>query len=44
MGSTMGVRYDISDFAAFKAEYRNQKKLITDPRLHGLFLQTTFTF
>lgn len=43
-GSTVGMRYDISDFAAFKAEYRNQKRLINDPRLHGLFLQTTFTF
>lgn len=44
VGSTVGMRYDISDFAAFKAEYRNQKRRMQDHRFEGFFLQTSFTF
>jgi hypothetical protein len=42
-GSTAGVRYDISNFAAFKFEYRNQRR-VGIPRVNGLFAQTSFTF
>jgi hypothetical protein len=41
--STLGVRYDISDLAAFKAEYRNTLQP-GQSRANGLFLQTSFTF
>ena len=44
VGSTLGLRYDISSYAAFKAEYRNTKRQPGDPRVNGLFLQTDFTF
>jgi Phosphate-selective porin O and P len=44
VGSTVGVRYDISTFAAFKAEYRNTKRQIALPRVNGAFFQTDFTF
>jgi hypothetical protein len=42
-GSTVGTRYDISRFAAFKLEYRlyNRRSL---PRINGIFMQTSFTF
>jgi DNA-binding protein H-NS len=43
-GSTVGVRYDISNFAAFKAEYRHTARRATDPVVNGFFLQTSFTF
>lgn len=43
-GSTVGVRYDISNFAAFKAEYRHTARRATDPVVNGVFLQTCFTF
>jgi hypothetical protein len=43
-GSTVGVRYDISNFAAFKAEYRHTARRATDPVVNGFFLQTCFTF
>lgn len=42
-GSTVGVRYDISTFAALKFEYRNQQRL-NIPRINGLFSQVSFTF
>ena len=42
--SDVGLRYDISNYAAFKVEYRNFKRLPTDPRVNGLFFQTDFTF
>ena len=42
--SIVGLRYDISNYAAFKSEYRNTKRLPGDPRINGLFLQTAFTF
>ncbi len=44
IGSIVGVRYDISSFAAFKAEYRNTKREIALPRVNGAFFQTDFTF
>jgi hypothetical protein len=42
-GSVVGVRYDITSFAAIKAEYRNQRRP-GQPRINGAFLQTSFTF
>ena len=42
--STIGVRYDITDFAAFKTEYRNFQRGPDQTRYSGLFLQTAFTF
>ena len=44
VGSILGVRYDISTYAAFKAEYRNSQRGVAEPRVNGLFLQTAFTF
>jgi hypothetical protein len=42
-GIIAGVRYDISDFAALKGEYRNIRR--PDKKtVDGLFLQTSFTF
>ncbi|MBZ5637080.1 MAG: porin [Acidobacteriia bacterium] len=42
-GSTLGMRYDISTFSAFKLEYRNQRRPGL-PRINGIFAQTSFTF
>ena len=42
--STLGMRYDISDFAAFKAEYRNGRGNPLPQRSNALALQTAFTF
>jgi hypothetical protein len=42
-GSTVGVRYDISSFAALKFEYRNLRRP-GEPRVNGAFAQTSFTF
>jgi hypothetical protein len=42
-GSTLGVRYDISNFSAFKLEYRRQSR----PGLADInvaWVQTSFTF
>ena len=44
VGSTLGMRYDITNYAAFKAEYRNSRRGINEPRINGVFLQTAFTF
>lgn len=44
VGSTLGLRYDISGYAAFKGEYRRTGRQSTDPSVNGLFLQTSFTF
>ena len=43
LGSTIGLRYDISSLAAFKLEYRmyDRRNL---PTINGVFLQTSFTF
>jgi hypothetical protein len=43
-GSTLGVRYDITSFAAFKGEYRNSRHGVIEPRVNGAFFQTDFTF
>jgi hypothetical protein len=48
--SILGLRYDISSYATFKAEYRNTKSqpgvlgLLAEPAVNGLFFQTAFTF
>jgi hypothetical protein len=42
-GSTFGVRYDISSFAALKFEWRNLRRP-GEPRVNGAFAQTSFTF
>ena len=44
VGSTLGVRYDITDYAAFKGEYRSTRLGVGQPRSDGAFLQTAFTF
>jgi len=43
-GSTLGVRYDITNYAAFKGEYRNSRHGVNQPRVNGAFFQTAFTF
>ena len=43
-GSVLGLRYDISRYAAFKAEYRNSSQSAGEPRVNGAFVQTAFTF
>jgi hypothetical protein len=43
-GSTAGVRFDFTDFAALKAEYRNTQNGAGQPRYNGVFLQSSFTF
>src|ERR1700687_2573203 len=43
-GSTFGVRYDITNLAAFKGEYRHITRKPNDPHVNGLFFQTSFTF
>src|SRR6267378_435369 len=40
VGSTLGVRYDITNYAAFKTEYRNFRRGIGEPRVNGWFAQT----
>jgi hypothetical protein len=42
--STLGMRYDITDFAAFKAEYRNGRGNPLPQRSNALAIQTAFTF
>ena len=42
-GSTVGMRYDISSFAAIKLEYRNYSRRNL-PSINGTFMQTSFTF
>jgi hypothetical protein len=41
--STLGLRFDIADFAAFKGEYRRSRRRSTG-RENAMFLQTSFTF
>jgi hypothetical protein len=43
-GNTLGVRYDMSAFAALKVEYRNYLRVEGQPRNYGGFLQVCFTF
>jgi hypothetical protein len=44
VGSNLGIRYDITNYAALKGEYRNTGRQAGQPRVNGLFLQTAFTF
>jgi hypothetical protein len=44
VGSLVGVRYDITSYAAFKGEYRNFRQGVGEPRVNGAFFQTAFTF
>jgi hypothetical protein len=44
VGSTVGVRYDITNFAAFKGEYRTGRHGVNEPKVNGAFFQTAFTF
>jgi hypothetical protein len=44
VGSTIGLRYDITNYASFKGEYRKTKRETGDPTINGVFFQTDFTF
>jgi hypothetical protein len=44
VGATLGIRYDISEFGAFKTEYRSTERGTNQPQFNGLFVQTSFTF
>ena len=43
-GSTVGVRYDISTYAAIKSEVRIRRRVSGQPSTTGWFLQIAFTF
>jgi hypothetical protein len=43
-GVTLGLRFDVSQFAALKGEYRNWSRGGGQPRNYGGFFQTCFTF
>jgi hypothetical protein len=43
-GSTLGIRYDISTYAAVKSEVRVRRRASDQPRANGWFLQVCFTF
>lgn len=43
-GSTLGVRYDLSTYAAIKTEARIRRRVSDQPRTNGWFLQVCFTF
>lgn len=43
-GSTLGVRFDISTYAAIKSEVRARRRVENQPRTNGWFLQICFTF
>jgi hypothetical protein len=43
-GSVIGLRYDLSEFAALKFEYRNQRRPPDPVRVNSGFIQTSFTF
>ncbi len=44
VGSTLGVRYDITNYAAFKGEYRHSHHGVGESPVNGAFFQTAFTF
>jgi hypothetical protein len=44
VGSLVGLRYDITNFAAFKGEYRRARSAVNEPNVNGAFFQTSFTF
>ena len=43
-GSVIGMRYDLSEFAALKFEYRRQRRAPDQPSINAGFIQTSFTF
>ena len=43
-GSTVGVRYDISTYAAIKSEIRARRRVSDQARTNGWFVQICFTF
>jgi len=43
-GSVTGLRYDITNFAAFKVEFRNQRRAPGQPHINSGFIQTSFAF
>ena len=43
-GSTIGVRYDPSLYAAIKTEFRVRRRAPDRPRSNGWFMQVSFTF
>jgi hypothetical protein len=43
-GSTIGVRYDASLYAAIKSEFRVRRRAPDRPRANGWFMQVSFTF
>jgi len=44
VGSTVGVRWDITNFACFKGEYRKSRQSTGLPSVNGSFFQSAFTF
>ena len=44
VGSTVGVRWDITNFACFKGEYRRFRQATGIPSVNGAFFQSAFTF
>jgi hypothetical protein len=43
-GSILGLRYDLTEFAALKFEYRNQRRPPDPVRVNSAYIQTSFTF
>jgi len=44
VGSLVGVRWDITNFACFKGEYRKFRQATGFPSVNGAFFQSAFTF
>lgn len=44
LGSTVGLRYDVSSYAALKGEIRHSQRGTAQPRVNGVFFQTSLTF
>jgi hypothetical protein len=44
VGSTLGVRYDVSTYVAIKSEVRVRRRVSDQPSTSGLFVQVCFTF
>ena len=42
--STAGLRYELSEYAALKAEYRHERRRAEAGRSNGMFLQAAWTF
>ncbi|HUL74051.1 MAG TPA: hypothetical protein VLT86_13175 [Vicinamibacterales bacterium] len=43
-GSTLGIRFDASQFVALKGEFRTWRRASSQPRNYGGFFQVCFTF